>query len=38
MINLSQQVEDLMVARNPRGMQTVQAALQPVIFGAQPKL
>ena len=32
MINLSQQVEDLMVARNPRGMQTVQAALQPGYF------
>jgi hypothetical protein len=29
MKNLSQQIENLMVARNPRGMQTVQAALQP---------
>ena len=32
MSDLSQQVEDLMVARNPRGMQTVQAALQPGYF------
>ena len=28
-INLSTQIEDLLVARNPRGMQTLQAALVP---------
>ncbi len=28
-LQLSQQIEDLLVARNPRGMQTVQAALKP---------
>ena len=32
MDNLSRKIEDLMVARNPRGMKTLQAALEPGYF------
>ena len=28
-LTISQQIEDLLTARNPRGMQTLQAALEP---------
>ncbi|MBT7375254.1 MAG: 5-oxoprolinase/urea amidolyase family protein [Porticoccaceae bacterium] len=32
LLQLSQQIEDLLVSRNPRGMQTLQAALSPGYF------